>query len=73
MLKHNSAECQFAISRFKATEMSMKKLFDLLEKTVEQKKSFRSLSLMINKLKGQETQLKNFSEEVMGEHCLINI
>ena len=65
MSKQNSAECQFAINMFKATEMSMKKLLDLLEKTVEQKKSFRSLSLMINKIKGQETELKKLSEEVM--------
>ena len=52
---------------FKATEMSMKKLLDLLEKTVEQKRSFRSLSLMINKIKGQEGELKRLSEEVMRQ------
>ena len=67
MSKQNSAECQFAINMFKATEMSMKKLLDLLEKTVEQKKSFRSLSLMINKIKGQETELKKLSEELMRQ------
>ena len=66
MSKQNSAECQFAINMFKATEMSMKKLLDLLEKTVEQK-CFRSLSLMINKIKGQETELKKLSEEVMRQ------
>ena len=37
---------------------------DLLEKTVEQKRSFRSLSLMMNKIKGQVAELKKFSEEV---------
>ena len=52
---------------FKATEMSVKKLLDLLEKTVEQKRSFRSLSLMIEKIKGQETELKKISEEVMRQ------
>ena len=67
MSKQNSAECQFAINMFKATEMSMKKLLDLLEKTVEQKKSFQSLSLIINKIKGQETELKKLSEEVMRQ------
>ena len=67
MLKQNSAECQFAINMFKATEMSMKKLLALLEKTVEQKKSFRSLSLMINKIKGQETELNKLSDEVMRQ------
>ena len=67
MSKQNSAECQFAINMFKATEMSMKKLFDLLEKTVEQKKSFRSLSLIINKTKGQEAELKKLSEELMRQ------
>ena len=55
---------------FKATEMSMKKLLDLLEKTVEQKRSFRSLSLMINKIKGQEAELKRLSEEVMRQQPL---
>ena len=67
MLKQNSAECQFAINMFKATQMSMKKLLDLLEKTVEQKRSFRSLSLMINKIKGQEAELRKLSEEVMRQ------
>ena len=67
MSKQNSAECQFAINMFKATEMSMKKLLDLLEKTVEQERSFRSLSLMINKVKGQEVELKRLSEEVMRQ------
>ena len=52
---------------FKATEMSMKKLLDLLKKTVEQKRSFRSLSLMINKIKGQEVELKKLSKEVMRQ------
>ena len=52
---------------FKATEMSMKKLLDLLQKTVEQKRSFRSLSLMINKIKGQEAELRKLSEEVMRQ------
>ena len=67
MLKQNTAECQFAINMFKATEMSMKKLLDLLEKTVEQKRSFRSLSLMINRIKVQEAELKRLSEEVMRQ------
>ena len=47
--------------------MSMKKLLDLLEKTVEQKRSFRSLSLMVNKIKGQEAELRKLSEEVMRQ------
>ena len=67
MSKQNSAECQSAINIFKATEMSMKKLLDLLEKTVEQKRSFRSLSLMINKIKGKEVELKKLSEEVIRQ------
>ena len=67
MSKQNSAKCQFAINMFKATELSMKKLLDLLEKTVEQKKSLQSLSLMINKIKGQERELKKLSEEVMRQ------
>ena len=65
MSKQNSAECQFAINLFKATEMSMNKLLELLEKNVEPKKSFRSLSLMTNKFKGQEIELRKLSEEVM--------
>ena len=67
MSKQNSAECQFAINIIKATEMSMKKLLVLLEKTVQQKRSFQSLSLMINNIKGQETELKKLSEEVMRQ------
>ena len=45
----------------------MKKLLDLLDKTVEQKRSYRSLSFMINKIKSQETELKKLSEEVMRQ------
>ena len=55
------------INMFKATEMSMKKLLDFLEKTVDQKRSFRSLSLMINKMKGQEAELRKLSDEVMRQ------
>ena len=51
---------------FEATEMSMKKLLDLLEKTVEQRKSLRLLSL-INKIKVQEIELRNRSAEVMRQ------
>ena len=67
MFKHNSAGCQFAINMFKATAMSMKKQINLLEKTVEQEKSFRYLSLTINRVKDLETELKKLSEEVMRQ------
>ena len=45
----------------------MKKLLDLLQKTVEQKRSFRSLSFMINEIKRQEAELRKLSEEVMRQ------
>ena len=65
MLKQISAECQSVINIFIAKELSMKKKLNLIEKTADQKKSFRSLSLTINRVKDQETELKNVSEEVI--------
>ena len=37
------------------------------EKTVEQRKSFRLLSFMINETKGQEIELRKRSDEVMRQ------
>ena len=58
MSKQITSECQFAINMFKATEMAMKNQLDLLEKTIQQRKSFRSLSLLIERTRANEKELR---------------
>ena len=67
MSKQITAECQFAINLFKATEMGIKNQLDLLEKTIQQRKSFRSLSLLIERTRANEKELKEMSQNVMKQ------
>ena len=67
MSKQMTAECQFAINMFKATEMAMKNQLDLLEKTIQQRKSFRSLSLLIEQTRANKKKLKDMSQNVMKQ------
>ena len=67
MSKQITAECQFAINMFKATEMAIKNQLDLLEKTIQQRKSFRSLSLLIERFRANEKELKEVSQNVMKQ------
>ena len=67
MSKQITAECQFAINMFKATEMAMKNQLDLLEKTIQQRKSFRSLSLLIERNRANKKELKEMSQNVMKQ------
>ena len=66
MSKQVTAECQFAINMFKATEMAMKNQLDLLEKTIQQRKSFRSLTLLIERTRAKK-ELKEMSQKVMKQ------
>ena len=65
--KQITAEFQFAINMFKATEMAMKNQLDLLEKTIKQRKSFRSLSLLIERTRANEKELTEMSQNVMKQ------
>ena len=49
------------------TELKMKNQLDLLQTSVEQRKSFRTLSLLINKIKESVEELKTNLDSIMME------
>ena len=67
MSKQITAEYQFAINLFKATEMAMKNQLDLLEKSTQRRKSFRFLSLLIERTRANEKKLMAMSQNVMKQ------
>ena len=67
MTKENSQKLQYALNNFKMTELNMKNQLDLLQTSVEQRKSFRSLSLLINKIKESVEELKTNLDSIMME------
>ena len=67
MTKENSQKLQYALNKFKMTELNMKNQLDLLQTSVEQRKSFRTLSLLINKIKESVEELKTNLDSIMME------
>ena len=67
MTKENSQKLQYALNKFKMTELNMKNQLDLLQTSVEQRKSFRTLSLLINKIKESVEELKKNLDSIMIE------
>ena len=67
MTKENSQKLQYALNKFKMTELNMKNQLDLLQTSVEQRKSFRTLSLLINKIKESVEELKTNLDSIMIE------
>ena len=68
MTKQNNQRLQYALNKFKMTELNMKKnQLDLLQTSVEQRKSFRTLTLLINKIKESVEELKTNFESIMME------
>ena len=67
MTKKNSQSCQYALNKFKIAELSLKSKLDLLQTTIDQRKSFRSLTLLINKAKSNVDQLKTTLDAVLRE------
>ena len=65
MTKENSQKLQYALNKFKMTELNMKNQLDLLETSVEHRKSFRTLSLLINKIKESVEELKTNLDSIM--------
>ena len=64
MSKQLGAECHFVINLFKATELTIKTQLDLLKKTIQLRKSFRCLSLLIDRTRNQEN---NFSQKLLNQ------
>ena len=67
MTKENSQKLQYALNKFKTTELNTKNQLDLLRTSVEQRKSFRTLSLLINKTKESVEELKTNLDSIMME------
>ena len=67
MTKENKQKLQCALSKFKMTELNMKNQLDLLQTSVEQRKSFRTLSLLINKIKESVEEQKTNLDSIMME------
>ena len=67
MTKENSQKLQYALNKFKMTELNMKNQLDLLQTSVEQRKSFRTLSLLMNKIKESVEELKTNLDSIMME------
>ena len=58
------------MNKFKMTELNMKNQqnqLDLLQTSVEQRKSFRTLSLLINMIKESVEELKTYLDSIMME------
>ena len=65
MTEENSQSLQYALNKSKMTELNMKNQLDLLQTSVEQRKSFRTLSLLINKIKESVEELKTNPDSIM--------
>ena len=67
MTKKNSQSCQYALNKFKVAELILKSKLDLLQSAIDQQKSFRSLTLLINKAKSNVDELKTTLDAVLKE------
>ena len=67
MTKENSQKLQNALNKFKMTELNMKNQLDLLQTSVEHRKSFCFLSLLINKIIESVEELKTNLDSIMME------
>ena len=70
MTKKNSQSCQYALNKFEIAELrelSLKSKLDLLQTAINQQKSFRPLTLLINKAKTNVDELKITLDAVLKE------
>ena len=67
MTKNNSQSCQYELKKFKIVELSLKSKLDLLQSAIDQRKSFRSLTLLISKAKADVDELKTTLDAVLKE------
>ena len=67
MPKKNSQSCQYALNKFKIAELTLKSKLDLFQSAFDQRKGFRSLTLLINKAKANVNELKTALDGVFRE------
>ena len=68
MTKKNTQSCQIALNIFKMSELNFKNQLDLLQTAIFQRKSFRTLTLLINIIKETKEELRKAAEKVFLEN-----
>ena len=68
MTKKNTQSCQIALNIFKMSELNFKNQLDLLQTAISQRKSFRTLTLLINNIKETKEELRKAAEKVFFEN-----
>ena len=67
MTKENSLKLLYALNNLKTTELNLKNQLDLLQISVEQRNSFRTLSLLNNKISESVEMLERNLDGIMME------
>ena len=68
MTKKNTQSCQIPLNIFKMSELNFKNQLDLLQTAIPQRKSFRTLTLLINNIKETKEELRKAAEKVFLEN-----
>ena len=64
MKRENSQSCQIALNIFRMSECNFKNQINLLHTAILQRKSFRTLTLLINNIKETKEELRKAAEEL---------
>ena len=68
MTKKNKQSCQMALNIFKMSELNFKNQLNLLQTAICQRKSFRTLTLLINNIKETKEELRKAAEKIFLEN-----
>ena len=68
MTKKNTQSCQIALNIFKMSELNFKSQLDLLQTAISLRKSFRTLTLLIDNIKETKEELRKAAEKVFLEN-----
>ena len=68
MTKKNTQSCQIALNIFKMSELKFKNQLDLLQTVILPRKSFRTLTLLINNIRETKEELRKAAEKVFLEN-----
>ena len=68
MKKKNTQSCQIALNIFKTSELKFKNQLDLLQTAISQRKSFRTLTLLINNIKETKEEPRKAADKVFLEN-----
>ena len=68
MTKKNTQSCQIALNIFNMSELNFKNQLDLQQTAISQRKSYRTLTLLINNIKETKEELRKATEKVFLEN-----